>query len=290
MILHYIKLIKPGIIISNLISSIGGFLLASQGHIQYLTILNMSIGIALVIASSCIFNNIIDRDIDSLMQRTKNRILAQKNSISIKKCTIFAIILNIFGLLFLKYTKSLFAILLAIIGFIVYVIIYSLWIKRKSIYSTIIGSIAGSMPPIIGYCTVTNKFDTGALILSLIFIFWQIPHFYSITISRFNDYKIALIPTFFIQKGIQLTKQHMIICIIGFTLATSALTILGYTSIIFIYIMNIANILWLCTGLCQHQLNYNNIIWSKKMFILSIFIIMLLNLLLSVDSYFLNFK
>lgn len=286
MIQNYINLIKPRIVIGNLMSSVGGFLMASHGHIRYSVLIFMSIGISLIIASSCVLNNIIDRDIDAIMQRTKNRILTQQNFFSIKKSIFYAAILNIFGFLFLTYTRNLLVILLAIIGVFVYIVLYSIWMKRKSIYSIMIGSVSGAMPPVIGYCTVTNTLDIGALILLLMYSFWQIPHSYSITIFRLSDYKTALIPTFIIKKGIKLTRIHMIICIIGFFITTALLTVIGYTSIIFLYTISIMNILWLYTGLYEYQIINNDFLWSKKMFFLSIIIIILLNLLLSLDSLF----
>lgn len=284
----YINLIKPGIVIGNFMSSVGGFLMASQGCIHYSILIYMSVGLSFVIAASCVFNNIIDRDIDSIMDRTKNRTLAQKKNFSIKKSTFFAITLNIIGLLFLSYTKSLLAILLTITGVLVYVVLYSLYMKRNSIYSMIIGSISGALPPVIGYCTVTNKLDVGAVILLLIFIFWQIPHSYSILIFRFHDYQNALVPTFVIQKGIPLTRVHMIICIIGFFLTTASLTILGYTSILFLIAISIINVFWLYTGLYEYRSMQNHLLWSRKMFFISIIIITLLNLLLSIDTFLNN--
>lgn len=285
MIIHnYINLIKPGIVIGNLMSSIGGFLMASNTHIHYYTLVNMSIGMSLIIASSCVFNNIIDRDIDSIMHRTRHRILAQ-NHFSIKNSIFYAIILNVSGFWFLTYTKTFLTILLAIIGVFTYVIVYSIWMKRKSIYSIIIGSISGSMPPVIGYCTVTHQFDIGACILLLIFSFWQISHSYAITIFRLNDYKAALIPTFTIKKGIALTRIHIIVCILCFALATALLTITGYTSTIFLYTMSILNIIWLSVGLFKYRLINDYFLWSKKMFFLSIIVITVLNLLLSLDAF-----
>lgn len=285
---NYLNLIKPGIVIGNLISCTGGFLTASHGNIQYIHLIYVIIGMSLIISSGCIFNNIIDRDIDSIMDRTKNRILAQKNTISIKKTIVFTIILNIIGLLFLICTKNLFTILLANIGFFIYVIVYSYWMKRKFSYSTIVGSISGSMPPVIGYCTASNQFDMGALILLLIFSFWQIPHSYAITIFRNQDYKKAKIPTFMITQGIKKTRIHIIICIIGFILSTALLTITGYTSITFLFIISIINTFWLYESLYKYKLIKDNSLWSKRIFILSIIIIIFLNLLLSIDSYFIK--
>ena len=65
-------------------------------------------------------------------------------------------------------------------GFVVYVGVYSLYMKRHSVYGTLIGSLSGAAPPVIGYCAVTNEFDSGALILLAIFSLWQMPHSYAI--------------------------------------------------------------------------------------------------------------
>lgn len=286
---YYFDLIKPGIVLGNIISAISGFLLAThhEHHINYIILMYMILGTTLVIASSCVLNNIIDRDIDAIMDRTKNRVLAKNiNSCFVKNSIIYAIILNTLGFLFLGLTKNLLTILLTIIGFLVYIGIYSLWMKRKSIYSTIIGSISGSMPPIIGYCTVSHTLDTGAWLLFIAFSFWQIPHSYSITIFRSQDYKKASIPTFNIKKGIKSTRIHMILCILIFTLANISLTVLGYTSYTFLYIISIMNIFWLYTGWYIYKQLDNDLKWAKKMFILSIVIITSLNVLLSLDSIF----
>ncbi|WP_044026175.1 heme o synthase [Candidatus Blochmanniella vafra] len=285
MIQYYFSLIKPGIVIGNIMSSIGGFLMASQEqHINYMILINMIIGLALVIASSCVLNNIIDRDIDAIMMRTNTRILAQQKKIlSIKNSIFYALILNISGFLLLYNIKNFYTIFLSAIGFIIYVVLYSLYMKRKSSYGMIAGSLSGAMPPVIGYCTVTNTFDCGALILLMIFSFWQIPHSYSITIFRHIDYKNALIPTFFIKKGMHITRIHILTGILGFCLSTILLTVKGYTSYIFLCIISIFNLFWLYTGWYKYKYINNDSVWAKKMFILSIIIIILLNLMLSLD-------
>lgn len=79
-------------------------------------------------------------------------------------------------------------------GFVVYVGVYSLYMKRHSVYGTLIGSLSGAAPPVIGYCAVTGEFDSGAAILLAIFSLWQMPHSYAIAIFRFKDYQAANIP------------------------------------------------------------------------------------------------
>lgn len=282
---YYLSLIKPNIVIGNTMSAIGGFFVASKTHINVILLINMVIGISLIIAASCIFNNIIDRDIDAIMQRTKHRILARKTTtLFLRTSILYATILIIFGFLFLSFTKNLLIISLTVIGVLTYVGIYSLWMKRKSIYSIIIGSISGSMPPVIGYCTVTNTVDIGAIILLIMFSLWQIPHSYAITILRLDDYKIALIPTFPIEKGILITIHHMIIYIIGFIITTILLTTMGYTSYIFLSIISSINLFWLCIGLYGYiYINNNILLWAKQMFLFSIVVIMTINLLLPLD-------
>ena len=63
----------------------------------------------------------------------------------------------------------------------------SLWMKRRSVYGTLVGSLSGAMPPVVGYCAVTGQFDTGAALLLLIFCLWQMPHSYAIAIFRFDQ-------------------------------------------------------------------------------------------------------
>lgn len=182
MIKQYLQVTKPGIIFGNLISVIGGFLLASKGVIDYPLFISTLLGVSLVVASGCVFNNYIDRDIDRIMERTKNRVLV-KGLIDPKISLIYASILGIAGIVLLYAAANALAMQLAIIGFVVYVGVYSLYMKRKSVYGTLIGSLSGAAPPVIGYCAVTGQFDTGALILLLIFSLWQMPHSYAIAFS-----------------------------------------------------------------------------------------------------------
>ncbi len=91
-------------------------------------------------------------------------------------------------------------------GFVVYVGVYSLYMKRHSVYGTLIGSLSGAAPPVIGYCAVTGDFDSGAAILLAIFSLWQMPHSYAIAIFRFKDYQAANIPVLPVVKESQSLK------------------------------------------------------------------------------------
>lgn len=239
------------------------------------------IGVSLIIASGCVFNNFIDQDIDKVMERTKNRVLA-KGLISGKIAIVFAIVLGILGVLVLYFFTNHLTVRIALGGLFVYVVVYSLWLKRKSVHGTVIGSISGSIPPVAGYCAVTNSFDLGALILFLILSFWQMPHSYAIAIYRLNDYKNAGIPVLPVKKGIPTTKIYMLIYIILFIVAILMLSFMGYTGYIYFTVVAALGLRWL--WICIKGFHtYDDRIWARKMFIFSIIIITLLSIMMSID-------
>ena len=171
----YLQITKPGIVLGNLITAAAGFMLASKGHIDTALLFSMLMGLSLVIASGCVFNNCIDRNMDKKMIRTKHRALAQ-GLISPGAALLYGTLLGIAGMTLLFNTTNPLCGIIVLAGFIVYVVLYSLYLKPRSVHSTLIGSLAGAAPPLAGYCAVSNRFDTGALILLLIFGLWQMPH------------------------------------------------------------------------------------------------------------------
>lgn len=278
----YIKIIKPKIIIGNLTSFSGGFFFGSQYNINYLKFIIILLGIIFIITSSCLMNNYIDRDIDKKMERTKKRSLILK-SINLKKYMIYSILLLVLGLIIIFTFTNILTLLLSLIGFFVYIFIYTMKMKRTSIYSTIIGSLSGSMPPLIGYCSVVNKFDIKALILLIIFILWQIPHSYSINIFRINDYKNAKIPNFPLVKGIYKTKIHILIYVLSFSVATMLFSINNCVGYKYTTIITLTNLVWVKNIILGFKKKCKNKIWAKKIFILSIITIVLFNIMISID-------
>ncbi|MGV3346715.1 heme o synthase [Enterobacteriaceae bacterium LUAb1] len=281
MIKQYLQVTKPGIIFGNLISVIGGFLLASKGSIDYFLFFVTLIGVSLVVASGCVFNNHIDRDIDRKMERTRNRVLV-KGLITPKITLTYATLLGIAGFTLLWFGANPLAMWLAVMGFVVYVGIYSLYMKRNSVYGTLIGSLSGAAPPVIGYCAVTNQFDAGALILLAIFSLWQMPHSYAIAIFRFKDYQAANIPVLPVVKGISVAKNHITLYIIAFMVATLMLTLVGYAGYKYLVVAAAVSMWWLGMALSGYK-TQNDRIWARKLFVFSIIAITSLSVMMSVD-------
>ena len=131
MLKRYLLVTKPGIIFGNLISVVGGFFLASKGSLELDIFLATLVGVSLVIASGCVFNNYIDRDIDCLMERTRNRVLVQ-GLIGPRATLGYATGLGVVGVALLYWVNPLSA-ALGGLGFVVYVGLYTLWLKRRSV-------------------------------------------------------------------------------------------------------------------------------------------------------------
>lgn len=281
MIKTYYLLTKPGIIMGNLIAAVSGFALASKGHFDGWLFLATLLGLGSVIASACVFNNYIDRDIDRKMGRTKHRPLAQ-GVISGQRAIYFAIFLGVVGFSILVVYTNLLAVSLAAIGFIIYVGFYTFW-KRHSSYATIVGSISGAIPPVVGYCAVTEKFDMGAAILFMILVLWQMPHFYSIAMYRLTDYSSASIPILPKERGNYVTKIHILLYIIAFIGATIMLMAFGYTGYAYLITALVLGFAWLWLSIKGFK-SHNDKLWARDMFRLSLVIITLLCLMISFDT------
>lgn len=276
MLKKYLFLTKPGILFGNFITTLGGFFLAAQGSIDILLLLLTLIGTTLVVASGCVVNNVIDQDIDTKMQRTQNRALVKK-TISPTVALVYAFVLGVMGFSILWFGINGYAFLFAMIGFIVYVGFYSLWTKRTSIHQTVIGSISGASPPVIGYTAVTHQFDVAALLLLLAYALWQMPHSWAIAIYRFDDYKNAGIPILPVARSIYRTKIECVIYILLFAAVLNGLYCFGYTNVFFLITFNALTAYWFYLSIIGFKAE-NDQLWAKRFFLYSVILITLLSL------------
>lgn len=281
MLKTYYYLMKPGIIMGNIITTAGGFMLASKGHISVPLFLATLLGLGLVIASACVVNNYTDREIDQKMERTKQRALVQ-GLISGKMALLFAFCLGFLGLVVLVVFTNLLTTTIALAGFFIYVVLYAI-LKCRSIHGTLVGSLAGGVPPVVGYCAASGCFDLGAFLLFLILVLWQMPHFFSIAIYRFKDYAAASIPLLPIKKGIPTAKIHMQFYILAFLFASLLLTLFGYTGYIYFVVASALGIAWLV--LCARGFkSEQDTLWARGMFRFSLVVITLLFIAISLDG------
>ena len=201
--------IKTGIIKSNLIPMFAGLTLALYTYKISLfeklpEIIFALVGSILIMGAAGAFNNLFDRDIDSIMERTKNRPTVT-GEIKPKTVLWLGTFMALFGIAILALTTSL-AALLGFLGLFFYIVPYTMWSKRRTVYNTEVGSIAGAMPPLIGwaaiYPDVTHPAILGLFVISVI---WQMPHFYAIAIRKNDEYKAAKVPMLPVVKGVKRT-------------------------------------------------------------------------------------
>lgn len=242
----------------------------------------MLAALSCIVASACVLNNIQDKDIDARMSRTKNRAMVA-GSIDVAWAYIFGFLLLLAGCgLFIAF-GTLTSLLVAIFGWSIYVFVYTP-AKKRTVYASLIGSLAGATPPVIGYTWVSASLDAAAAILFLILALWQMPHFYSIAIYHLDDYKSAKIPVLPLQKGVLFTKINILFFLISFGLASILLKAKGYTGDIYL-ILTCALIGWWLWLAIKGFSAKNDKKWARRMFIRSLFVITIISLLITFDHW-----
>lgn len=279
----YVQLIKPGITLSNTMSAAAGFFLASSIFgFDIVNLIGVLGGVAFVIASACVVNNVLDRDIDKRMKRTKGREIAS-GSISLATARTFAFILAIIGFCMLALLTNWLTFWLGVIAFIWYVVVYGI-AKRTTVFSTIIGGVCGALPPVAGYTAVSGQLDTIACILFGLLMIWQLPHFYSIAIFRRSDYASADLPIWSVRYGTHSTKVQILFWVIVFALIAPLPAFFGATGFVYLFVMLAASVLWIWRGVATYR-KLDDVKWARGMFGYSLIVLLTLCGSLAVGGY-----
>ncbi|WP_314728267.1 UbiA family prenyltransferase [Bacillus sp. Marseille-Q3570] len=179
--------------------------------------------------------------------------------------------LSIFGLILLFFT-TIEATVYALIGWFTYVVLYTMWSKRRYTWNTLIGSISGAVTPLIGWAAIAPSFQTVPIVLFLILFIWQMPHTYAIAIKYFEEYKVAGVKMLPIVHGIVVTKRRLVVyiaCLLPLSF------FLGQLGMPFLIIATLMNVGWLALGISGF-LTKNDIKWARWNFIYSVNYITLL--------------
>ncbi|MEB1806684.1 MAG: heme o synthase [Bacillaceae bacterium] len=262
--------VKTGIIKSNLVTMFAGLTLALYTY-QYSLfdkipeIIFALVGSILVMGAAGSFNNLYDRDIDSIMERTKNRPTVTGE---IKPAVVLwlGIAMSISGVIVLALATPL-AALLGFLGLFFYVVPYTMWSKRRTIYNTEIGSISGAMPPLIGWAAIYPDITHPAILgLFVIAVVWQMPHFYAIAIRKHEEYKAAKVPMLPVVKGIRRTYLQTNVYLV-ILIATSFL--LGSLSLGLMLVAILLGVIWLILSVYGYK-KMDPEKWAKSLFIFSL--------------------
>jgi len=222
---------KPTVGLLVVVTAIPAMLIAADGSFpQFLTVSAALLGTFLTSSSSAVFNQLIDQDIDNLMYRTKQRPLPSSR-ISTTVAWTYGLATLALGLGMLYFLASPLAAVIAFAGFVFYLGVYSVWLKRRTSQNIVIGGAAGAVGPLIGYAAITNTLDGSSWLLFALIFFWTPPHFWSLALKYKDDYAQANIPMLPVVVGEEKTRFQIL-----------AYTFTLFPVIIGLYMLGVASI------------------------------------------------
>ena len=189
----YVSLTKPRIIELLLVTTVPTMFLASNGWPNWYLVLATLIGGALAAGGANALNNVVDRDIDALMDRTAHRPLVT-GKVSVRGALALGIILSLLSVIWLVSQVNTLSALFAASAIVFYVCVYTLLLKRRTSSNIVWGGAAGCFPVLIGWAAVTNSISLAPIVLFLIVFWWTPPHYWPLSMQYRKDYENAGIP------------------------------------------------------------------------------------------------
>ena len=217
----YVALTKPNVMSLLLFTTLTAMMMAAGGWPSPGLVFWTLLGGALASGSSGAINMYLDRDIDSIMTRTRKRPIPS-GRIEPSRALAFGIALGIAAFLQLALTVNLLAALLSTSGILYYVFIYTIWLKRLTPQNIVIGGAAGAIPPLVGWAAVTNHVGLTALLLFLIVFVWTPPHFWALALMKKEEYARVGVPMLPSVRGDAETKKQILM----YTVALAAVTLI----------------------------------------------------------------
>ncbi len=227
---EYYQLCKPKVVYLILFTALAGMLLSTPGMVSIDILFFGLLGIGLGAASGAAINHWVDRKIDIVMARTKNRPLPQGN-ISSRSALTFAISLGVLSMVILFAFVNTMTAILTFISLVGYAVVYTMFLKHSTPHNIVLGGAAGAAPPVLGWVAVTNELTVDALLLFLIIFIWTPPHFWALAIKRRDEYKKAGVPMLPVTHGIAFTKLHIVLytlMLLGISLLPFVTQMSGY--------------------------------------------------------------
>jgi heme o synthase len=216
----YVALTKPRIMTLLLLTGAAGMFVGAQGVPDLGLLAATVVGLALACGGASALNHVLDRDIDSSMGRTSKRPVAA-GRVSAELALEFGLVLSALSFVLLGSVVNVLAAVLALVGNLFYVLVYTRWLKRSTPQNIVIGGAAGAVPPLVGWAAATGNLTLPALYLFLIVFLWTPPHFWALALLIKRDYEAARIPMLPVVRGDLETARQILI----YTVALVALTL-----------------------------------------------------------------
>ena len=229
----FFALSKPLIVGLLLVTTYGGLVIGGKQWPTFSLTMWTLLGGALAAGGSSALNQYIDRELDKNMQRTAKRPLAD-GRLTDAEGLAFGMGLSLVSYFVLASFVNALAALLALVGIVYYVILYSVWLKKATVQNIVIGGGAGAIPPLVGYGAATGTLDWTAWILFLIIFMWTPPHFWALAIVRMKDYEKAGVPMMPVVRGELETRRQILVYTVELVIVTLLLPILNLAGTVYL--------------------------------------------------------
>jgi protoheme IX farnesyltransferase len=244
----YAELAKPRIVLMVLVTALVGFYLGSESIPAYIRLLQMLVGTALAAAGTLALNQVIERDTDAKMERTRHRPLPD-GRLQAREALCFGLLLTLAGLLYLSLAVNVLSAAVTAVIALTYLLCYTP-MKLRSSLCVLVGAVPGALPPVIGWVAATGTLDTGAWVLFAIMFLWQVPHTLAIARLYRKDYAragIQFLPVIDLDGA---STNRQIISHTAALLAVSLLpTLLGLAGPVYFIVAFILGIGFLLSGI-----------------------------------------
>ena len=237
----YYELMKPRVMSLVIFTAFVGMFLA-PGQITFLNSFLVIVAIALGAGSSAAINMWFDEDIDKTMERTKLRPIPL-GIVSKNEALVVGILTGTISLILMQWFSNSLATSLLLFTILFYVFIYTFWLKRTTSLNIVIGGAAGAIPPIIGWTAVVPELNFLPISLFIIIFFWTPPHFWALSVYRYNDYKNANVPMLPNVSSIEDTKKQIVYYAVILILSSYLPYLDSNVGIIYLTIVTILNLL-----------------------------------------------
>jgi heme o synthase len=204
----YLELTKPGMVMMLLLVALTSMFIAGEGSPPAIAVIVTILGIFLTSSGGCVLNSYLESDVDAVMTRTRNRPLPS-HRMKPESALRFGIGLISTGILLLLAFGLWLSALLALTGVFLYVVVYTHWLKRKSINSTFVGGMAGAVPVLVGWAAVTGMLAIEALVIFAIVMYWTPPHYWSLGLIRRDEYVKAALPILPVIQGPNASRMQI---------------------------------------------------------------------------------
>ena len=279
----YLALTKPKVVALMLLTALVGMCLSNPDTFLVEKALLGLFGIGLMAGSAASLNHLIDERIDGIMERTHKRPLPS-GRLKANHVIVFATILGLTGFITLFIGVNQLTAWLTFASLVGYALVYTMYLKRATPQNIVIAGIAGAMPPLLGWTALTDELHAHAWILVMIIFVWTPPHFWALSIHRYQDYAKAKIPMLPVTHGIEYTKTSILLYTILLAVVSMLPFLIGMSGSLYLFGSTL-----LSMGFIYHAYKLKYLPTDRsaiEAFKFSIYHLMLLFLFLLFDNFF----